>query len=196
LVERRDEVLDQRVELAGSHAHPIVGLGHAPAGVRARTAAGVAYLVGQHGLETGDIGPGELAVDPGIPCAAAHEVFDDRIDGAMSAEPVIERGLHRASSFQSPLLKVARSPSMKAALSESDRRASGWARGYWIGGSAPASTISAASDSWPGVHSERFMCSRPSFTSRWTSHDIGAMLLYQGHLVSLLWQSKHAITPV
>ena len=33
---------------------------------------------------------------------------------------------------------------------------------------------------------------RPPSTSRWTSHDCGATLLYQGQVVSLLWQSKHA----
>jgi hypothetical protein len=45
-----------------------------------------------------------------------------------------------------------------------------------------------------GMHqrSEKFKTARPSFTSRCTSHEAGAMLAYAGHSVSLLWQSKHA----
>ena len=31
-------------------------------------------------------------------------------------------------------------------------------------------------------------------TSAWTTHDSGATLAYQGHLVRLLWQLKHART--
>jgi hypothetical protein len=35
-------------------------------------------------------------------------------------------------------------------------------------------------------HSEKFRMARPSFTSRCTSHEAGAMLAYAGHTVSLL----------
>jgi hypothetical protein len=29
---------------------------------------------------------------------------------------------------------------------------------------------------------------------RWASHEMGATLVYQGHFVSLVWQSKHVRT--
>src|SRR5689334_8686037 len=41
-------------------------------------------------------------------------------------------------------------------------------------------------------HSEKLNWLRPSSTSRWISHEKGAMFEYQRHLVRLLWQSKHA----
>ena len=43
-------------------------------------------------------------------------------------------------------------------------------------------------------HSEKFNSRRPFLTSRWINHEIGAMLEYQGQIVWLLCQSKHART--
>jgi hypothetical protein len=39
---------------------------------------------------------------------------------------------------------------------------------------------------------DRFMCSRPAFTSATISHSIGAMLLYHGQTVCSVWQSRQA----
>src|SRR4051794_24885206 len=65
---------------------------------------------------------------------------------------------------------------------------------YCHGGMPPPSICSATSppSGWPRSHSETLTSSRPSSTSRCTSHDIGAMLLYHGQRVSSLWQSPQA----
>ena len=42
-------------------------------------------------------------------------------------------------------------------------------------------------------HSLKFSAALPPSTSRWTSHETGAMFEYQGHLVRFEWQSKHAL---
>src|SRR5665213_339601 len=59
---------------------------------------------------------------------------------------------------------------------------------------SPCFTSSATSlaCSWERSHSVKFRWQRPPFTSLWTSQETGATLEYQGHVVSLLWQSKQA----
>jgi hypothetical protein len=43
-IERRHEILYQRIELARCDTHPLMGLLHLPTGVRARAARGLAHL--------------------------------------------------------------------------------------------------------------------------------------------------------
>ena len=79
---------------------------------------------------------------------------------------------------------------MSTCFSASVSLASGWMIVYWNGGISPPFTTSANSsaDGTP-ANSEKFMVARPSSTSRWTSHEDGAMLVAHHHTVSLLWQS-------
>src|SRR6266545_824196 len=91
LVERCDELLDERVELSRRHLHPVVCLPHVPARVSAGAARRLAHLVDEHLLEPRDIGPRELLVDPVIACTAHNEGIDHRRDRIEAAEPLVER---------------------------------------------------------------------------------------------------------
>jgi len=62
---------------------------------------------------------------------------------------------------------------------------------YCSGGISPSS-IAWIISSTSGASVERLSRSRPSSTSRCTSHETGATFEYQGHCVSLLWQSMQA----
>ena len=77
-------------------------------------------------------------------------------------------------------------------LLASVRRAFGWATQYWIGGISPLWIFSINSSNSPGLlpQSEKLNVWRPSITSNAISQEAGAMLLYQGHSVSLLWHWK------
>src|SRR5512141_119636 len=55
-----------------------------------------------------------------------------------------------------------------------------------------ASATSPADESIGLFHSEKLSALRPPSTSFCTSHDTGAMFVYQRHIVRLLWQSKQA----
>ena len=80
---------------------------------------------------------------------------------------------------------------MRSSLSWLDSLAPGWAGLYCQGGMDSSRTASIISSS--SIASvERFSWARPSSTSCWTSQEIGATLDYQGQLVRLLWQSRHA----
>jgi hypothetical protein len=89
----------------------------------------------------------------------------------------------------SPAASEAWNPSTSVCFSASVSLASGWISVYWNGGISPSiASLSSSTDTVPS-HSEKLNDERAPSTSRWTSHDIGAMLVAHHHSVSLLWQS-------
>src|SRR6266480_7903486 len=72
LVERCRQMLHDDVELAGRRPHPGVRFLHAPAGVGAGAAGGLAQLVADLLQEPRDVGPGEFPVGPVIAPHAGH----------------------------------------------------------------------------------------------------------------------------
>ena len=100
-IQRRDQVLDEGVELAGRHLHVLVRFIHAAAGVRGRASRRRRDLIDKHRLEPWNIGPRELRVDPGVGRASSDEVVDDRRDGCTPTESFVQRSLiHRALSLR------------------------------------------------------------------------------------------------
>src|SRR6266508_6549751 len=91
LVERCDEILDERVELARSDLHSVVCLQHAATGVGAGTACRLADLIDEHLLQPRHIGPNELLVDPVIAGTARNEGIHDRRNRVEAAESLIQR---------------------------------------------------------------------------------------------------------
>ncbi len=78
------------------HAHAGMRGLHVLARIVARSAAGLADLVDQFGLETGEpgrVGNGGLeeAVDPVVAADIGDKLVNHRDDGGLSAEPRVER---------------------------------------------------------------------------------------------------------
>lgn len=96
------------------------------------------------------------------------------------------------------LFNEANKPSMKASFSASVKRTSGCKMIYRNGGMSPRSIIFTiySADKFLVFHSEKFNTFLPLATSLWTSHEIGAILLYHGHSVWLLWHEKQERTAV
>src|SRR5512132_399023 len=92
MVERRDQILDERVELSGRDTHPRVRLFHVAARVRRGTAGRLRHLIDEHLLQTRDIRAGELPVDPIVRGAPGDEVLHDRRDGPAFPEAFVQRG--------------------------------------------------------------------------------------------------------
>lgn len=77
-------------------------------------------------------------------------------------------------------------PYTRVFFSASESRAPQWMITYWIGGMPSLTASARPSGLMSPFHAEKSRCSRPSSTSRCTSHENGAMLVAHHQSVSLL----------
>ena len=77
LVERGDEIADQRVKVAAADAHAGMGGLHAAAGIGAGAARGLANLFHQQHLQARNVGVGKLAINAIVSGDAPDEVIHD-----------------------------------------------------------------------------------------------------------------------
>jgi len=89
VVQCRDEVVHERIELAGRHAHVGVRLGHVAPRVGARSAGVVTQLVDEFLCQPVQVRPGEFLVDATIIGRASFKGAYDGRDGFGPAEPLI-----------------------------------------------------------------------------------------------------------
>src|SRR5437763_10027714 len=89
LVQRPDEVLDQRIEIGVGNPHAAMHHFHRRAFVDAWAAGRLADLVDQALLQPRHIGAGEETVDPGVAGDVADEVVHDGDDGRLYAETLV-----------------------------------------------------------------------------------------------------------
>src|SRR5262245_10963419 len=101
VIERADEILDERIEVGAADAHAHVRRLHVLAVVRARPTRRLADLIDQlpfERLQSIRIRRGlcEERVDPLVARDATDELVDDRRNGLLASQPVVERFLlHR-----------------------------------------------------------------------------------------------------
>src|SRR5436853_326072 len=91
LIERFDQILDQRIELRVGDTHPGVRRLHVAAGIGAGAAGALTNLFDQQPFQPRDVGPGEESVDAGVGRDVADEVVDNRCNRRLAAEAVVER---------------------------------------------------------------------------------------------------------
>jgi hypothetical protein len=94
LVQRLDQVLDQGVEVRVGDPHALVRGLHVLAGIHTGTPGSLADLIDQVALQPRDIGLGEKTIDALVGRDIADEIVDDRGEGILAAQAVIEALLH------------------------------------------------------------------------------------------------------
>src|SRR5215472_4343661 len=98
VVQHRDEVFHEGIELAVRHPHVGMRLRHAEPGVGARPTGVLAQLVDELLGQSLQVGPGELLIDAVVLPGAIIESAGDRRDGIDSAEALIQGTLHSSTS--------------------------------------------------------------------------------------------------
>jgi hypothetical protein len=78
LVQRRDEVADQRIKLLIGDGHTGVGWFHVASGVGARAARRGANLFDQHGFQVRDIRIGKFAINATVIRDSPNKIVDHR----------------------------------------------------------------------------------------------------------------------
>jgi hypothetical protein len=89
MVQGRDEILNEGIELAAGYLHPFVRVFHAASRVRAWPASCFTDLIDEHPRKPAQVGLCEFLIDPVIPGHSIPEILDDSGDGINSAQALI-----------------------------------------------------------------------------------------------------------